>query len=78
MAAGLAKGKHLGTGWGDGDCYKFIEACAWVFGATGDEKLDKLMDRWIGVIAKAQEADGYLSTNIQLTAKKRWQQRHHH
>ena len=78
VAAGLEKGKHLGTNWGDGDCYKFLETLAYVYAATGDETLDRLMDDWIAAIAGAQAADGYLSTNIQLTGRKRFANPHHH
>jgi len=78
VAAGLRKGKHRGTNWSDGDCYKWLEAVAHVYAATGDEALDRLMDEWIAVIAKAQAPDGYLSTNIQLTDKRRLANPHHH
>ena len=78
VAAGRKKGKHRGTNWSDGDCYKWIEAVAHLYAATRDEKLDRLMDRWIDVIAKAQADDGYLSTNIQLTDKKRLAHPHNH
>ena len=78
IAAGLKKGKHLGTNWGDGDCYKWLEAVARVYAATGDKKLDALLDEWIAVIAKAQAPDGYLSTNIQLTGRPRFANPHHH
>jgi len=78
VAAGLAKGKHRGTFWGDGDCYKWLEAVAYVFAVTRDPKLDRLMDQYIDLIAKAQEPDGYICTQIQLTDKQRWQHRHHH
>ena len=78
VAAGLLKGKHLGRDWGDGDCYKWLEAVAHVYAVTRDEKLDRLMDEWIGAIAKAQAPDGYISTNIQLTRKERFTNTHHH
>ncbi len=77
-AAGLQEGKHLGTNWSDGDCYKWLEAVARVYGATRDGRLDRLLDEWIAVIAKAQAPDGYLSTNIQLTDKERLAKPHHH
>jgi len=78
VAAGLKKGGHRGTNWSDGDCYKWLEAVAHVYAATGDQALDSLMDEWIAVIAKAQEPDGYLSTNIQLTGKGRLANPHNH
>jgi DUF1680 family protein len=72
VAAGLQKGKHRGKDWGDGDCYKWLEALAHVYAMTGDRQTDALMDLWIDAIAKAQNPDGYLSTNIQLTDKQRF------
>ncbi|HUS90726.1 MAG TPA: glycoside hydrolase family 127 protein, partial [Phycisphaerae bacterium] len=78
VAAKLKGGKHQGTDWSDGDCYKWLEAVAHVYQATRDEKLARLMDEWIAVIAKAQDADGYLSTNIQLTHRPRLANPHHH
>lgn len=35
-----------------------------MYGVSKDEKLDKLMDEWIAIIAKARDEDGYISTNI--------------
>lgn len=79
IAAGHETGKYRGTNWSDGDCYKWIEAMAYVFAVTRDPELDRKMDYWIGVIAKAQAPDGYISTNIQLDPQKqRWQDLRHH
>ena len=78
VAAGLESGEHRGTLWGDGDCYKWLEAVAHIYGITGDAELDRTMDESIEVIGKAQEPDGYICTQIQLTDKERWQERHHH
>lgn len=79
IAAGLAPGEYRGTDWSDGDCYKWIEAMAYLYAVTRDPELDRKMDEWIAVIAKAQEPDGYLSTNIQLDPKKkRWELVRHH
>lgn len=78
IAAGLKEGKFFGNNWGDGDCYKWIEAAAYVYSMTKDEELDRKMDEAIAIIAKAQEPDGYLSTQIQLTDKGRWQNLQNH
>jgi DUF1680 family protein len=79
IAAGLEQGSYRGTDWSDGDCYKWIEAMAHMFAVTKDAELDRKMDYWIGVIAKAQAPDGYISTNIQLDPKKkRWEKVQHH
>jgi uncharacterized protein len=78
IAAGLAEGKFFGNNWSDGDCYKWIEAAAAVYAVTGDPELDRTMDHWIEVIAKAQAPDGYISTQIQLTDVPRWQDVKYH
>ena len=74
VAAGLEEGAHEGTNWSDGDCYKWLEAMAHVYGVTRDPELDRQMDEVIGWIAGAQEPDGYLNTQITLDpSKQRWQ-----
>lgn len=79
IAAGLEKGPHRGTDWSDGDCYKWIEALAWLYAISRDPALDREMDAWIELIAKSQAPDGYLSTQIQLDPKKkRWENLNHH
>ena len=77
-AAGLQKKGARGTDWADGDCYKWIEAIAHVYAITRDPKLDKLMDEWIGVIARAQDYDGYISTNIGHNRKARLRMPYRH
>jgi DUF1680 family protein len=64
IAAGLAKGRHRGPPWNDGDLYKWLEAAAAVHAVTRDPALDRQMDRVIHVIAQAQRADGYLHTPV--------------
>jgi len=63
FTAGLCEENPGGVNWADGDCYKWIETMAHVYALTEDAKLDRLMDEWIAVIAKAQDPDGYISTN---------------
>ena len=36
VAAGRQTGEHRGTMWSDGDCYKWMEAMAHVYGITQD------------------------------------------
>ncbi len=72
-AAGLEGGSAHGTPWGDGDNYKWIEAMAHVYNVNKDPALDRKMDAWIGVIGKAMEEDGYISTNIGHDKAKRFQ-----
>jgi DUF1680 family protein len=78
IAAGLVEGKFFGNDWGDGDCYKLVEAVAAMYEVTRDPELDRWMDRWIEVIGKAQAPDGYISTQIQLTGRRRWEDLHRH
>jgi uncharacterized protein len=79
VAAGLREGDHDGTNWSDGDCYKWIEAVVHTYGITRDPALDAAVDELIGIIAKAQDDDGYICTQVQLNPnKKRWGQRGYH
>jgi len=58
IAAGLKEGSHHGPKWHDGDFYKWLEATAYAYGLTKDEKLDKQMDEIIEVIGKAHIITG--------------------
>jgi len=78
IAAGLEKGMWSGTSWHDGDFYKWLEAVAHVYHVTRDRELDRLMDSVIEVIGKAQQPDGYISTQIILEKRKPFQNIHHH
>ncbi len=69
---------HRGTFWSDGDCYKWLEAVASVYGQTKDAALSAKMDEYIDDIARAQEPDGYICTQIQMSDKERWQDSRHH
>ncbi|WP_419195149.1 glycoside hydrolase family 127 protein [Novipirellula herctigrandis] len=78
IAAGLKEGKHEGTNWHDGDFYKWMESAVYVYAVNNDEKIDKDLDEIIEVIGKAQQADGYLSTQIQLSDIPAWSNRQSH
>lgn len=79
IGAGAEPGKHMGTNWSDGDCYKWLEALARVYAVTADPALDQEMDYWIDLIGRTQDPDGYICTQIQLDpTKKRWERRHNH
>ena len=62
IAAGLEKGRHHGAPFNDGDFYKWLEGASAVYAQTRDPKLEATINRIIGVIAKAQRADGYIQT----------------
>ena len=78
VAAGLQEGEHQGTFWSDGDCYKWMEAATHVYSVTHEAELDLALDELIEVVSKAQDSDGYICTQIQLTDKERWQATRHH
>ena len=69
VAAGTVKGKHHGPPFHDGDMYKWLEACATVYAITKDPKLDALMDKFIGQVALAQRADGYIHTPVVISER---------
>ncbi len=69
VAAGRKVGKHRGPKWHDGDFYKWLEAVAFVYAATGDEELDALMDRIIKVIGQSQREDGYIHTPVVIAER---------
>ncbi len=71
IAAGLEKGEYVGTLWQDEWVYKWLEAASYIYGVTGDPKLDQRMDEVIEMIRKAQHRDGYIATQI-LRVKKRF------
>ena len=56
------KAKFQGNCYDDSDVYKVMEGAAYVYADTKDPALAKEMDRLIGLIAGAQEPDGYLYT----------------
>jgi len=62
--AGLEQGEFQGTAWQDEWVYKWLEAAACVYSHSGDESLVRQMDEVIDVIAKAQEPDGRLASQI--------------
>lgn len=78
IAAGLKQGKHQGMRWHDGDFYKWMESAMYVAAINKDPGILKELDEIIAVIGKAQEDDGYLSTQITLTDTPRWSNRQYH
>ena len=66
IAAGLKKGEFRSWSFTDGDFYKYVEALAFAYTMTKDEKINQNMDEIIAVIAKAQRPDGYIHTQIQI------------
>lgn len=72
-AAGLKEGRHEGIYFDDSDVYKAMEGIAYSLINNPDKAYEDLLDRWIGLIAKAQQPDGYLNTFYTLNAPdQRW------
>jgi len=65
-AGGLESGGHVGMYYNDSDVYKILEGAAYSLMNVPDPKLEAEIDRIVGLIASAQEEDGYLSTSYTL------------
>jgi len=76
FGAGLIDENPKAVAWSDGDNYKWLEAMAHAYSITKDSALDRKMDEWIAVIAKAQREDGYISVN--MTGRERWKNARDH
>jgi DUF1680 family protein len=59
-AAGLKEGKYKGRRFNDTDVYKVIEGIAYSLQVHPDPGLEEYTEELIGLIAAAQEEDGYL------------------
>lgn len=74
IAAGDEKGKRGGTVFQDSDAAKWLEAVAYSLEWQKDAALEKKADSVIGIISRAQQADGYLDTYFQLDhPDEKWQ-----
>lgn len=62
IAAGEREGAFHGTPFGDGDFYKWFEAAAYTAVKRGDQAMLAQLEEYIALFARAQQADGYLST----------------
>ncbi|MRM88993.1 glycoside hydrolase family 127 protein [Faecalicatena contorta] len=78
IGAGIREGNWEGAFWSDGDCYKFLEGCLYVYQNTGDPWVLELIEKYAKLIPLNQEKDGYLNTQITLTALNRWEDMEHH
>jgi DUF1680 family protein len=63
IAGGLKKGEYKGVyPFDDTDVYKAIEAASYSLAVYPDAAMERYIDGLIGIIAAAQEKDGYLCT----------------
>lgn len=60
--AGDLPDKRRGREFSDSEVYKLLEAMAWEFGRSHDERLRARFESVVARVAAAQEADGYLNT----------------
>lgn len=77
-AVAAGGGAFHGRYWSDGDCYKALESILLLTDVIPDAALTQRLDAYIEIIAAAQEADGYLNTQITLTDRGRWTDIEHH
>jgi DUF1680 family protein len=79
VGAGLKKGEAKGCDWEDAWVYKWVESACYLYTQTRDPKLLEQVDEVIAVIAKAQQPDGYLATQVTLRPeRKRFSSYRHH
>ena len=69
IAAGVARGRHRGAPFNDGDFYKWLEAASATLAVTNDPNLDQIIEQCVEVIARAQRRDGYIHAPV-LIAKR--------
>lgn len=78
VAAGLKQGEAKGCDWEDAWIYKWIESACYLYSQTRDPQLLERIDGIIAVIAKAQQPDGYLATQVTLRGIDRFSSYRHH
>ncbi|GIH02753.1 hypothetical protein Rhe02_08200 [Rhizocola hellebori] len=73
-ALGEVSGPHVGMWFSDSDIYKTLEAAAWQLGRDpANVALRAFIDTTSALLARAQEADGYLNSYVQSDAgRTRW------
>ena len=73
MAAGEEQGEFYGMVFQDSDVAKWLEAAAYSLYLKPDPALEKRVDEIVALIARAQQADGYLNTYFTVKEpEKRW------
>ncbi len=66
-------GGFQGLVYQDSDVYKLLQSVAASLAIHPDQELQKQFDKWVDLIEKAQEPDGYLNTCFQLKEpEKKW------
>lgn len=74
IAAGISEGTFYGEVFQDSDVAKWLESVAYALTVKPDHDLESRADAVIGLIAKAQQPDGYLNTYFTIREPEhRWQ-----
>ena len=60
LAAGMTTGAYKGYLYLDSDLYKWLEAVSYALAAGPDPELEAMANSTIGLLAAAQQGDGYL------------------
>ncbi|WP_034214495.1 glycoside hydrolase family 127 protein [Actinoplanes subtropicus] len=68
----LLGGPHRGLWFSDSDVYKVLEAISWDIGRQPTAEFDEAVSGLAGVLRAAQEADGYLNSNVQAGHEAQW------
>jgi DUF1680 family protein len=71
IAAGEEKGERKGVVFQDTDLYKWLESVAYCLAGGHGLEFEALADEVIDLIARAQDADGYLNTYFMVNAPDR-------
>jgi DUF1680 family protein len=66
LAAGEKTGFREGWFFADSDAYKWLDAAARVYASWPSDNLKEFMDRFIKLLERAQQEDGYLYTYNQI------------
>jgi DUF1680 family protein len=68
----LLGGPHRGLWFSDSDVYKVLEAISWDIGREPTAEFDEAVSGLAGVLRAAQQADGYLNSNVQAGHEVPW------
>ena len=73
LAAGMTTGEYKGYLYLDSDLYKWLEAVSYALAAGPDPDLEAMANSTIGLLAAAQQGDGYLNAYWQVVKPgQRW------
>ncbi|MDR3036457.1 MAG: glycoside hydrolase family 127 protein, partial [Kitasatospora sp.] len=72
LAAAGANTGYRGPAFMDSDIYKTLEAVGWELGRTADEALAAFAGEAVTLLERAQLADGYLNSFIQVSGQPRY------